>query len=206
MDWQELSDRRLVELCLERNEDAWVELLRRYYRLITGVIAKNVRRHFPPRQNEIQDVAQKTLARICRNDCRALRELEWLHDGALRGLLQTSASNTAKDYVRECRSDKRDASKETSLEEPGLVVPEKECYVENLEQKILLDQLARCLHKVIQREPDCTRDIAMFLLYFGARVTAADLSRVYDLNVRKVENTVARLGRLARLHCLRKSI
>jgi hypothetical protein len=202
MDSRELPDRKLVELCLERDEDAWAEFLRRYCRLIAGVVAKTIRRSFPPTQGMVQDLFQKTLVRICEKDFRALRELQWLHDGALRGLLQMTASTAAQDHVREALSEKRDIRKVKSLEEPGLAVPEPESFAGRVEQKILLDQLARCLQKVIQSEPDCVRDIAMFLLYFSFKVTALDLSRLYHLNVRKVENTVARLGRLARSHCL----
>jgi len=55
---------------------------------------------------------------------------------------------------------------------------------------------------VTESESDSTRDIAIFLLFYGCKITAADLSRLYKLNVKKVENTLARLGRLARAHCL----
>ncbi len=202
MNWQELPDRKLVELCLERNEDAWVELLRRYRGLIAGVAAKTVLRSFRPAANLIQDLVEDTFVRICANEFRALRELEWRHEGALRGLLQVTASTAAQDYLRKFLSPKRDIRKEESLDKPGLVVPVQEKFADKVEQKILLEQLARCLKKVIHSEPDCTRDIAMFLLFYGFRVTAADLSRLYSLNVKKVENTVARLGRLVRSHCL----
>jgi hypothetical protein len=42
----------------------------------------------------------------------------------------------------------------------------------------------------------------MFLLYFGHKVTAMEISRVYKLDVRIVENTVARLARVARTRCI----
>jgi DNA-directed RNA polymerase specialized sigma24 family protein len=202
MNWQDIPDRKLVELCLERNEDAWVELLRRYRRLIAGIAAKTILRFSRPADGLIQDLVEESIVRICASNFRALRELEWRHEGALRGLLQITASTTAQDHIRKSRSPKRDVTKEQSLEDPGLVVPLPQNFAAQVERKILLEQLARCLATVTQSEPDCTRNIAMFLLYFGARVTASDLSRLYNLNVRKVENTVARLGRLAQYHCL----
>jgi len=205
MNWQELPDQELVELCLEGDEDAWVELLRRYRRLIAGVAAKTVLRSFRPAISMvslIQDLVQDSITRICVNDFRALRELEWRHDGALKGLLQVIASTTAQDWVRKSRSEKRDITKEDSLEQEGLVVPAQESPAPKVEQSILLQQLARCLKKVVQDEEDSTRDIAIFLLFYGCKITAADLSRLYKLNLKKVENTLARLGRLARVHCL----
>jgi DNA-directed RNA polymerase specialized sigma24 family protein len=150
----------------------------------------------------VAEVVQDAILRICANNCRALRELEWRHEGALRGLLQITAATAAHDFARKRLSEKSDVRQEKSLEEPGLVIPEKESTEKRVHQKILLDQLARCLEKLLAGDSDSTRDIAMFLLFFGCRVTASDLARLYRLNVRKVENTVARLGRLARGNCL----
>ena len=202
MNWLELPDRKLVALCLERNEDAWVELLRRYHRVIAGVAAKTILPKIRPTASLIQDLVHDCLVRICANDFRPLRQLEWRHEGALRGLLQITASTAAQDYVRKLRSVKRDLSKEVSLEEPGLVLPAQEKFADSSEQNIFLGQLARCLEKVIKSEADCTRDVAMFLLYYGCRITAADLSRINSVSVKDVENILARLGRLARSYCL----
>jgi DNA-directed RNA polymerase specialized sigma24 family protein len=202
MNWQDLPDQKMVELCLGGDEDAWVEFLRRYRRRIAGVAAKTILRSFRPTVSLIQDLVQDSIARICVNEFRALRELEWRHEGALKGLLQVTASTTAQDYLRRWLSEKRDVRKEDSLEQQGLVIPVQENPADKVEQNILLEQLARCLTKVTESEADSTRDIAIFLLFYGCKITAADLSRLYKLNVKKVENTLARLGRLARAHCL----
>lgn len=205
MNWQELTDRELVELCLQSNEDAWREFLRRYYRLLAGIAAKTLRRYFP-NSSQIQELVgeavQDAILRICANNFRALREMEWRHEGALRGLLQITAATASHDLARKRLSEKWNVHQEESLEEPGLVIPEKESTKDRLDHKILLKQLARCLEKVIHGEPEAKRDIAMFLLYYGFKVTAGDLARLYRMNVRKVENTVARLSRLTRENCL----
>ncbi|HEY2913952.1 MAG TPA: hypothetical protein VGK21_11380 [Candidatus Angelobacter sp.] len=207
MNWQELTDRELVELCLEGNEDAWRELLRRYSRLLAGVVAKVIRRS-PLTTHKtvsipslIEDGVQNALTKICTNDFRALRELEWRHDGALRGLLQITALTVGQDIVRRHLSEKGNTGQEDPLDKPSLVIPE-ESPEKPLHQKIFLEQLVRCLEKLLPGDPDSIRDIAMFLLYFGFKVTAPDLARLYKLNVKKVENTVARLGRLAQKKCL----
>jgi hypothetical protein len=71
-----------------------------------------------------------------------------------------------------------------------------------VEHKVLLQQLARCLESVLKEEEHLRRSVAMFLLYFGHKVTAMEISRVYKLDVRIVENTVARLARVARTRCI----
>lgn len=172
--------------------------------MLAGVAARTLRRYFPnsPQMKEmVADAVQDAILKLCANDFRALRQLEWRHDGALRGLLQVTAANVAHDFARKRLSEKWNVDKEESLEEPGLVMPE-ESPEKPMHQNIFLKQLARCLEKLLSGDPDSTRDIAMFLLFYGSRVTAPDLARLYKLNVRKVENTVARLVRLARVKCL----
>jgi len=66
----------------------------------------------------------------------------------------------------------------------------------------LLRQLTGRLAQLIP-EPNRTRDIAMFLLYFGYRVTAAELARLYHLGTKTVESKLLRLSRLARAIALK---
>src|ERR1043166_9987510 len=96
MNWQELSDRKLVELCLEYNEDAVAELVERYKRMIARTAAKTLSAAnlsgLRPTIPLLADLSQDTWARIMADDMRALRDLEWVHEGALRGLLPISAN------------------------------------------------------------------------------------------------------------------
>lgn len=199
---QEFSDRKLVELCLEGNEDAIAELLRRYKRMVARVVARTLNAANLKPTSVVEDLMQEAWARVMVDDMRPLRELEWLHDGALRGLLQIAAATATQDYIRKTFSEKRDIRKEESLTEIGAFLPASGDIVANVEYKILLDQLIKCLGALIRHETDCIRDLAIFRLFYRYRITAADLARVYRMNVRKVENTLARLGRLARAHCL----
>jgi len=210
MNWQELTDRELVKLCLEGDEDAWKELLRRYHSLIAGVAGRVIRRSALnrstiPLKSVIEDAVQDTWMKICKKRGEPLRKLEWRHDGALRGLLQITASNAAKDILRKHQSESRNVEKEVPVDDPGLVIPAKEPTVDQASLNLLRDELVRCLQKITQGEPDATRNIAMFLLYFSCKITALDLARLYKLDLRKVENTVARLARLARTKCLKSN-
>ena len=198
-DWPGISDRNLVELCLRRNEDAWVELMRRYHLLIVKVSSRTIRRWFQPTPCLLDDLFEEALAKICANEFRALRELEWRHEGTLRGLLQVVSSTVAQDYLRRCLTQSRCLHLEQQLEE---FVHDREVKAPHLvvENKILLRQIASRLAQLIP-EPNRTRDIAMFLLYYGYRVTAAELARLYHLGTKTVESKLLRLTRLARAHC-----
>ena len=198
-DWPGVSDRNLVELCLERNEDAWIELMRRYHLLIVKIASRTIRRWFQPTPSLLDDLFKDVLVKICANKFRALRELEWRHEGTLRGLLQVVASTVAQDYLRRCLSWGRSLHLEQQLEEFVHDRQVKDTH-SAVEHKILLRQLATHLAQLIP-EPNRTRDIAMFLLYFGYRVTAAELARLYHLGTKTVESKLLRLSRLARAHC-----
>jgi DNA-directed RNA polymerase specialized sigma24 family protein len=198
--WPGISDRNLVELCLERNEDAWVELMRRYHLLIVKIASRTIRRWFRPTPSLLDDLFQDVLLKICTNESRALRELEWRHEGTLRGLLQVVSSSVAQDYLRRCLSSSRSLHLEQQLEKFVNVPAMKGTHL-LAERKILLRQLAGRLVQLIP-EPNRTRDITMFLLYFGYRVTAAELARLYHLGTKTVESKLLRLSRLARAHCV----
>lgn len=198
--WPGVSDRNLVELCLVRNEDAWLELMRRYHLLIVKVSSRTIRRWFRPTPSLLDDLFKDVLVKICAKDFRALRELEWRHEGTLRGLLQVVSSTVAQDYLRRCLSWSRSLHLEQQLQE---FVHDRQVKdtLSTVEHKILLQQIASRLAQLIPHEPNRTRDIAMFLLYYGYRVTAAELARLYHLGTKTVESKLLRLTRLARAHC-----
>jgi len=168
--------------------------------LIVKVSSRTIHRWFQPTPSLLDDLFQEVLVKICTNEFRALRELEWRHEGTLRGLLQIVSSTVAQDYVRRCLSWSRSLHLEQQLEE---FVHDRE--VKDLHSavghKILLPQLASRLAQLIP-DPNRSRDIAMFLLYYGYRVTAAELARLYHLGIKTVESKLLRLTRLARVHCV----
>jgi RNA polymerase sigma factor (sigma-70 family) len=198
--YAEVSDRNLVELCVERDEDAWLELMRRYHLLIVKIASRTIRRWFQPTPSLLDDLFEEVLVKICTNEFRALRELEWRHEGTLRGLLQVVASTVAQDYLRRCLSLSRSLHLEQQLEEFVHDLGVKDRY-SAVECNILLRQIASRLAQLLPHEPNRTRDIAMFLLYYGYRVTAAELARLYNLGTKTVESKLLRLTRLARAYC-----
>jgi len=202
MNWPEISDRELVELCLKGEEDAWGEFLRRFRPLVARVIGKTVRPWFQPTRELLEDLWQESLQKILGNECRVLRELEWRHEGSLRGVLRSTAGSVAMDYVRKQLAQNRDATLEEQLDEKVHDRPAARSSAHATENRILVKELARCLEEHMDSEPDHKRDIAMYLLYHACNITAADLARLYQMGLKSVENAVARIGRIARKNCL----
>ncbi|HEX2329785.1 MAG TPA: sigma-70 family RNA polymerase sigma factor [Candidatus Angelobacter sp.] len=202
MNWRELPDRELVERCLAGDELAWREFLRRFNRLLRGVVFKTLTRKIQNPLHLVDDLVQDAFRRLTMDSCRPLRGLEWRHEKALPGLLKATASTAVLDYLRKIEAGRRDVDKEVALDTPGVDVAASAPFDREVEHKVLLQQLARCLESVLKEEEHLRRSVAMFLLYFGHKVTAMEISRVYKLDVRIVENTVARLARVARTRCI----
>ena len=202
--WQEIPDRQLVEFCLQGLEEAWVELLRRYHRLILSVLIKTIPASLR-RSVILQDLLQEVLAKICANSLGVLREFEWRHEGALRGLLQVISVNVANDYLRRWLNQRRDMRREFPLDELKYGGKAYNSHSAT-EQKILLEQLAGCLAQRTCQKPNHIRDIAIFLLYYHYGLPSSDLARIYQLNIKTVETKLTRLKQLVRIHCVKSDL
>ena len=88
-----------------------------------------------PTAGLLEDLFQESLARILAKDIRALHELEWLNEGSLRGLLQSTAATASQDWLRKEFSEKRDRNKEEPLSGLDLVLPAAGNLSSTLEQK-----------------------------------------------------------------------
>jgi len=185
---------------------AWDEFLRRFQQIIHGVAYNTYRTNSPDHKHAdegmLEDFRQAVMNKLLANEMSALRLFDWETENAFRGFIKVTTANVVLDQIRKDRSGKRDKSREISLD-PAMPIAVKSD-ASNTEYKILLQQIARCLERHVEPYLERTRDIAMFLLYFGHghRVTAMELSKVYKVNVRLVENIIAKLTRVARSKCL----
>jgi RNA polymerase sigma-70 factor, ECF subfamily len=201
MNFREFPDRELVQFCLQGNQQSWFEFMRRFHSLIAGVVARTIRRSMKPDSSLVDDLVIDAFAKLCMNNYKALRELEWPHENAFRGFLKVVASNVAQDHLRKRKAQKRDKEEEQldELHDHAAVGVDPS---EGVEHSVMIQQLVRCLEKIAGAEPDFQRSLAMFLLYFKWGVTAKDISRVYSLGLKSVENNLSRLARIAKTNCL----
>jgi RNA polymerase sigma factor (sigma-70 family) len=199
MNWQELSDRELVEACLQQNaDDAWREFFRRFQPLIAGVVSRTVRRWTSPSRSLVDDLVQSTLRKLCESNCRAIRTFRWLHENSFRGFLKVVASNIVQDHFRKYPTSRV----EEELGEAGAEAVHTEAFAGRVEHNTMVDKLIGCLEKLLVTEPDSKKHVAMFLLYYRHGLTAKEISRVYQQTVKNVENTLLRLVRIAKARCI----
>lgn len=199
MNWQALSDRELVESCLQDNQrEAWTEFLRRFQPLMAAVVAKTIRRWMPPNRSLVDDLVQSSLRKICDNNCRAMRSFRWLHENSFRGFLKVVSSNAVQDHFRKYPTTRI----EGDLEEVGPEALRTEASTRSVETEALVHKLVACLQRLLSSEADFNRDLAMFLLYYRYGLTAKEISGLYPLTLKAVENTLLRLVRIARTRCI----
>lgn len=200
MNLPDASDRELVELCLQDGgqEQAWTEFLRRFQPVIARVVASAIRRRIQPTRNLVDDLVQTTLRKLCDNNCRAMRIFRWQHENAFRGFLGVTSSNVVNDYFR-----KHPITRvEVDPDDVDPKVLEVKPFTHGVEMEVFVEKLIGCLQKLLHAEDDCKRSLAIFLLYYRQGLTAKQISRLYPLTIKAVENTLLRLVRLARGHCI----
>lgn len=201
MDPQELSAYELVQLCLNVNDEAtWTEFVRRFNPLIAGVIVKRLRRHTGniPNPSLIDDLTQDTYVKLCSNNFKPLRMFDFQHENAFFGFLKVVATNVAEDYLRSTRSQKRGQGRDDAdFDEIGPAGPSTSA--EPMEQKILMDEINRCLQGH-SSDPNFARDFAIFWLYYRQGLTAKAISELPSirLEVKGVESVLFRLTRIVR--------
>lgn len=196
MDLQKLSARELVQLCLEMNDEAWAEFVRRYQRLIGGVIARRVRRHtgLLPGPELVDDLSQETYLKLCANNFKALRTFDFRHENALCGFLKVVASNIVEDYFRRKNPKPGEIDPEEVPTEPSIGPGSR-----SVEIEVSLAEIDMCLQEH-KDEPNFARDYAIFWLYFRQGLTAKEIAALpsIGLSVKGVESTLLRMVRAIR--------
>jgi len=198
MNCQELSDRELVDLCLQGEQQAWTEFLRRFQPIIARVVATTIRRRTQPDGALVDDLVQNVLVKLCDRDCRAMRSFRWLNENSFRGFLKVVSSNVVQDHFRKPASRLEGGFDE----EDGLDVPERKDFVHGVDTDVLVQKLLACLRKLLGAEEDLEQNLNIFLFYYVRGFTAKEISRLYPLTIKAVENTLLRMVRIAKARCI----
>lgn len=188
MDPRELSAQELLRLCLQGDQAAWLEFVRRFQPLIAGVVVKTIRHWTNPTPALVDDLIQDTYLKLCAKNSRALREFDFQHENSLFGFLKVVASNVVRDHFRKPRPPDDDVE----LDKIQVATPSR-----SAERNILIGEIRQCL-ETHAAGPNFTRDCAIFWLYYRQGLTAKAISDLpaIGLTVKGVESTLLRLIRL----------
>lgn len=200
MDPRKLSTQELLKLCLEtRDEDLWTEFVRRFQRLIAGVIFKRLRRA-PPRVDPamVKDLTQDTFLKLCKDEFGILRRFEFLHENAFYGFLKVVAAHIVDDYFREKNNDKRGGGQEPENIDDLLQPPsDRSSAVDLILNDLRINEIENCLQQR-KAEPNFVRDHRIFWLYFRDGFTAHEIAQFPDIGFKTVKGVESALLRLSK--------
>jgi RNA polymerase sigma-70 factor (ECF subfamily) len=176
----------ILNACLETGgEDAWIAFVQRFQPLIATSVTRVVRRYGVPSPALVDDLIQDTYLRLCKDNCRCLREFRAKHDEAIFGYLKVVAASVALDYFRSRTTHKRRGE----VENDG-THPEASTSSATIEHSALLQELDQHLTTT-----ESERDRTIFWLYYRQGYTAKDIASMPDLELTQkgVESCIYRL-------------
>jgi RNA polymerase sigma-70 factor, ECF subfamily len=198
----QLSPEELIQGCVNADTVAWEEFMRRYYRLIAGVVIRTSQKWGESSPTTIDDLIQETYLKLCANDYRLLRAYDPKHPDAIYGYLKVITTNVVHDRFKALRSEKRGGAQiveELTTLEKGSVVDEASGSQRALEREILLREIDAHLNALLSGET-ADRDRTIFWLYYRQGFTTRAIASLpaIGLTIKGVESAILRLTKLLR--------
>lgn len=180
----------ILELCLnEGSEPAWRLFVRTFQPIIASSLSRVIGRYGLVNAALVDDLAQETFLRLCRDDAKLLRRFEARHESAIFGYIKVIATSVALDHFRARSADKRAA--EVSACEAALEVSVRP----EVENVALLGEVDRQLSA-----SESERDRSIFWLYYRQGYSAREIAALPGvmLSQKGVESCIYRLTQLLR--------
>ena len=181
----------IVGACLDTgNEAAWTAFVRHFQPLIASSVSRVARRYGAPSPALIDDLIQDTYLRLCKDNCRSLREFRAQHEESIFGYIKVVASSVALDHFRARSTHKRRAE----IEDDG-TSKEASQSSSAIEHSALIGEIYQRLAAT-----ETERDRNIFWLYYRQGYTARDIASIPNLGLTQkgVESCIYRLTQSVR--------
>ena len=202
LSFAQLSPEALIRVCINGQAPAWEEFMRRYHRLIAGVVFRTTQKWGESSPATIDDLIQEIYLKLCADDYRLLRAFDPKHADAIYGYLKVIAANVVHDRLKALHSEKRGGERVvgdlTTLENRS-GVGEASGSKHAMEREILLREIDAHLNASLSGGT-ADRDRTIFWLYYrqGFTTKAIALLPAIGLTIKGVESTIFRLTKLVR--------
>ena len=200
----QLSPDALIQVCINGEAAAWEEFMRRYHRLIAGVVFRTTQKWAESSPATIDDLIQEIYLKLCADDYRLLRAYHPKHPDAIYGYLKVIAANVVHDRLKALHSEKRGGDQIvgdlTTLENRSAGAGAGASGNEQaMEREILLREIDAHLNASLSGDT-ADRDRTIFWLYYrqGFTTKAIALLPAIGLTMKGVESTIFRLTKLVR--------
>lgn len=181
----------LVDACLQvGSEAAWQRLVREFQPLIASVVMRVVRRYGEQNSALVDDLVQETFLRLCRDDCKVLRQFKRQHEVSIFAFVKVVAASVAMDHFRARNAQKRAGEFAVDADVLDRTAVAKS---ENVDRSLLMNQIEACLHRVT----DNGLERSLFWLYYRQGFTALEIASIsgVQLSAKGVESCLLRLVR-----------
>ena len=197
-----LSPEALIQRCISVDAAAWQEFMRRYYRLIAGVVIRTSQKWRESSPTTMDDLIQETYLKLCADDYRLLRAYDPKHPDAIYGYLKVITANVVHDRFKALRSEKRGGdqiAEELITLENRSGVDEASGSKSAIEREILLREIDAHLNATLSGDT-ADRDRTIFWLYYRQGFTTKAIASLpaIGLTIKGVESTILRITKLLR--------
>ena len=189
-------------MCINADVAAWEEFMRRYHRLIAGVIFRTTQKWGESSSATMDDLIQETYLKLCANDYLLLRAYDPKHPDAIYGYLKVITANVVHDRFKALHSEKRGGDQivedVTTLENRS-GASEAFGSQQAMEREILLREIDAHLNASLSKDT-ADRDRTIFWLYYRQGLTTKAIASlpVIGLTIKGVESTILRITKLVR--------
>lgn len=176
-----------VKVCLEApSEAAWIDFVRCFQPLIAAKIRAVVGIYRSQDKALIDDLVQDTFLRLCKDDCKVLRDYQPRGEDCMIAYIRVVAKSTALDYFSYAGAKKRDAALEVPVED--FDPPSSSG---KTEQEVLLREIDDLLRR-IEDNPIARK---IFWWRHRDRYTVEEISRFPQVNLTSsgVESCLSRM-------------
>ena len=203
LSYPQLSPEALIQACVSNAEvAAWEEFMRRYHRLIAGVVFRTTQQWGESSAAAVDDLIQETYLKLCADGFRLLRGYDPKHPDAIYGYLKVITTNVVHDRFKALRSEKRGGNQiveDLAVLENRIGTGEAFGSQTAMERGILLSEIDGLLKSGLS-EATGDRDRTIFWLYYRQGLTTKAIASlpVIGLTIKGVESTLFRLTRMVR--------
>jgi RNA polymerase sigma-70 factor, ECF subfamily len=195
--YAEISSSELVRVCAgSKDEDAWVEFIRRFQVVIAAAVLRTARRWGERPSQQLDDLIQDTYLKLCENDSRLLRSFQPRCEGSIFRFLKVVAANVVHDRFKSALAAKRGAAHTDTITEPIQADPKTadESSFGGIRQHLELEQINKILIQVTKGK-DQKRNRAIFWLRHRHGLTASEIAAIpaIGLTTEGVESVLMRL-------------
>ncbi len=194
------SAEEVLILCLERGRaEDWTAFVAATQPLLALVVMRAVRGFGDKSIETVDDLVQEIYLKLCAENCKVLRAIEFRHPQSLSGFLKATALNSVQDHFKKQRARKRWGHLKRDEFSDGDTEIDERTGVEAVDRKILLREVDQHLKEGLTK-PERDRNRRIFWLYYRHGLTAKAIAAIpsVQLSAKGVETVVSRMTRLVR--------